>query len=42
MLIWGQSCCALAVAGLFRAGNPAISHFLGALVCLGLETGRDV
>ncbi|CAM9627632.1 unnamed protein product, partial [Phaeothamnion confervicola] len=27
MLIWGQSCCALAVAGLFRAGNPAISHF---------------
>ncbi|CAM9639512.1 unnamed protein product, partial [Choristocarpus tenellus] len=42
VLIWGQSCMALGVVGLFRLGNPEVSPYLGALVTLGLETGRDV
>lgn len=42
VLIWGQSCVALLTVGLIRLGNPDVSIFLGALVTMGLETGRDV
>lgn len=42
VLIWGQSCVALAAVGLIRLGNPDVSIFLGALITMGLETGRDV
>lgn len=42
VLIWGQSCMALMTVGFLRMGNPDISPFLGALVTMGLETGRDV
>ena len=42
VLIWGQSCVALLMVGLIRLGNPDVSIFLGALVTMGLETGRDV
>lgn len=42
VLIWGQSCVALLTVGLLRIGNPDVSPFLGALVTMGLETGRDV
>eukprot|EP00903_Cladosiphon_okamuranus_P021043 g19335.t1 len=42
VLIWGQSCVALATVGLIRIGNPDVSIFLGALITMGLETGRDV
>lgn len=42
VLIWGQSCVALMTVGLIRVGNPDVSVFLGALVTMGLETGRDV
>ena len=42
VLIWGQSCMALLTVGFLRMGNPDISPFLGALVTMGLETGRDV
>lgn len=41
-LIWGQSCVALMTAGLFSMGNSQVSPYLGALVTLGMETGRDV
>ncbi|CAN0249544.1 unnamed protein product, partial [Scytosiphon promiscuus] len=42
VLIWGQSCVALLTVGLIRFGNPDVSVFLGALITMGLETGRDV
>ncbi|CAM9963997.1 unnamed protein product, partial [Ectocarpus sp. 4 AP-2014] len=42
VLIWGQSCVALLTVGLIRLGNPDVSVFLGALITMGLETGRDV
>ncbi|CAM9932955.1 unnamed protein product [Pylaiella littoralis] len=42
VLIWGQSCVALLTVGLIRLGNPDVSIFLGALITMGLETGRDV
>lgn len=42
VLIWGQSCVALATVGVIRLGNPDVSIFLGALITMGLETGRDV
>ena len=42
VLIWGQSCVALLTVGIIRLGNPDVSIFLGALVTMGLETGRDV
>lgn len=42
VLIWGQSCMSLLTVGLLRLGNPDVSPFLGALVTMGLETGRDV
>lgn len=42
VLIWGQSCVALATVGLIRLSNPDVSVFLGALITMGLETGRDV
>jgi len=40
ILIWGQSCVALMVGKLFLR-DGYVSSYLGALVCLGMETGRD-
>lgn len=42
VLIWGQSCVALLTVGLLRMGNPDVSIYLGAVITMGLETGRDV
>lgn len=41
-LIWGNSCFALAITGIYRLWNKDISPYEGGLVTLGLEAGRDV